>query len=408
MYVGLVRTSWFIGCLLVGFLGLIPGFASASTITNTKTEAHTACLNSSQTALSNGAIESRCFFKDLTPRTTSTTTTYGGYFCIQRRGSGTSFTVRYCDKSTSSIIGSFSGGSAQNNSIEFYNNYNLGATTTVTSALGLDDFSSFFWATTEDVCLNAPDVDPSPFHAPTQSLTGDVCHNGCAYLIATAYIGTWPSGHVEFSAYSLKRACTSEDSPSTSEPIPKETPPLDIPGETPDKVPDPSDGTSGNSSSGGGSCDSAPVCSGDAIQCNILYQTWATRCSNTKGGDGSGDGSGNGSGNGDGQNIVDAVNGVGNKVDGLSNKMSDIFGDGSEDANLSGFVSDEDVTADMFDSSGWGFSRSCPLQTSRQITAGPLNFDIDLTIFCSILSWSGYLIVAIGSFLAVYIVLRSQ
>jgi hypothetical protein len=34
----------------------------------------------------------------------------------------------------------------------------------------------------------------------------------------------------------------------------------------------------GNTASGGGGCDIAPACSGDAIQCLMLYQQWETRC----------------------------------------------------------------------------------------------------------------------------------
>ena len=34
-----------------------------------------------------------------------------------------------------------------------------------------------------------------------------------------------------------------------------------------------------SSASGGGSCESAPVCQGDAVQCAILQQQWLTRCS---------------------------------------------------------------------------------------------------------------------------------
>ena len=51
-----------------------------------------------------------------------------------------------------------------------------------------------------------------------------------------------------------------------------------------DGIPDVDDPTpqgeqeSENEVSGGGGCDVAPNCQGDAIQCAILYQTWKTRC----------------------------------------------------------------------------------------------------------------------------------
>ncbi len=38
----------------------------------------------------------------------------------------------------------------------------------------------------------------------------------------------------------------------------------------------------GNSASGGGTCDVAPVCSGDEIQCLMLQQQWQTRCGLTE------------------------------------------------------------------------------------------------------------------------------
>lgn len=49
---------------------------------------------------------------------------------------------------------------------------------------------------------------------------------------------------------------------------------------------------SDNQSSGGGTCSQAPTCSGDGIQCNILYQTWATRCAAERTADNTGDGDG--------------------------------------------------------------------------------------------------------------------
>jgi hypothetical protein len=63
-------------------------------------------------------------------------------------------------------------------------------------------------------------------------------------------------------------------------------PPCERPGDESDNV-----------STGGGTCDAPPACSGDGIQCNQLFQQWKMRCAAegllAQGEDGDGDGDGN-------------------------------------------------------------------------------------------------------------------
>lgn len=55
-----------------------------------------------------------------------------------------------------------------------------------------------------------------------------------------------------------------------------------------------------NRSEGGGTCDAPPTCNGDGIQCNLLFQTWKTRCAAERTATNTEDGGGSGPGNGDG------------------------------------------------------------------------------------------------------------
>lgn len=399
----MVLNRWFLGCCLVGIIGLIPGISFAATVALTKSAANVACLDSAEQALLNGAVNARCHFKELTPRLTPTPATYGAYFCIQRRGSGTSYTVRQCNASSSGILGSFTGSNAATSSETFYNDWNANTFTTVAQASTAGNFYAFLWTTSDDPCLNTPDIEDAPFRSPSPNGSGNVCHNGCAYEVATGYIGTWPSGRLDFSAASLGRACTPSDDPSSDPEMPDDTPPLDIPGETPDTGPDPSDGESGESSSGGGTCASAPVCTGNAIQCNILYQTWATRCSNRDGGNEGGD---------PGEGGIADLTEVENTLNQIEQNQRDAWegeaGPGG-DGDFSSLGGSKQFSPSDLDTSGLGFPRSCPYTGSDpQITIGSTSITIPFSTsgVCSIYEWSGYLVVALAVFLGCFILIK--
>lgn len=69
--------------------------------------------------------------------------------------------------------------------------------------------------------------------------------------------------------------------PDTSAPPQPDTPPSPLPAPTPDPgdpTPDPVDGPGPGTASVSGACSVTPTCSGDAIQCAILYETWRGRC----------------------------------------------------------------------------------------------------------------------------------
>lgn len=393
----------FVGCLLASLFGLVfSSSVSAATISTTQPASNVACLDSAEQALLNGATHARCHFKSLTPRLTPDPATYGAYFCIQRRGSGTSYTVRQCNTSTSGLLSSFSGATAAAQSQTYYDNWDAPSFTTVAQASTAGNFYAFLWTTNIDSCSSTVDIDYAPFMAPTPNGSGNVCYQGCAYQVAIGYEGTWPSGQLVFYASALKRACTPEDPDSTEPNFDSDSPPIDIPGETPDTGPDPSDGTSGNSSSGGGTCASAPVCTGDSIQCNILYQTWATRCSNRDGGSEGGE-----PGQGNNADVVNEIKGL---RDDLDEAFSDNFSDPNAEAGLSGLVYEDEINSGMIDSSGWGFPRTCPLWSDITFSVGVSSVTIPLSSFtghCELFELTGLLILAFASFWSARYLLRS-
>lgn len=291
----------------------------------------------------------------------------------------------------------------QTNSLKVVNcNNPFGSGSTISvSSNGFQPFTSTVFIEAQD-CSNKPPL--TSIRAVGGNGTGDICYQDCAYSVAIGYSGTWPSGKVTFDAISLGRTCNPSDSASTNEPLPPDSPPLDIPDKTPNPNPDPSDGTK-NSSSGGGDCTASPVCSGDAIQCNILYQSWAARCNNTAGGSVGGPGSGGG-------NDTD-LTGVENKLQTLINQNDELFNDngqswGVDDGDWAGLKATKTLSVDDLNTQGLGFPRSCNFFEQKTINVGVTSFTIDLnsTGVCNIFTWSGYLLVALASFAGCMILIR--
>ena len=154
--------------------------------------------------------------------------------------------------------------------------------------------------------------------------TGTVCDLGCQLVIAASAntstgVVTWEGEYNNLTCDNMQfPAPVSYDPtgpidmdndgfPDTTDPCPG-----DLYNEC-DGTNDPSNPNAPPGTAGGGiSCASAPVCSGDAIQCAMLYQTWAIRC------------------NPDRYNSGDAGNG-GGPVDfndtNIVSKLSDLRGD---------------------------------------------------------------------------------
>jgi len=130
-----------------------------------------------------------------------------------------------------------------------------------------------------------------------------------------------------------------------------------------------------NTSSGGGSCASAPVSTGDAITAQIAYQTWATRCA--------------------AETTNDKLDQVKAAIDAQGSPTVNVTvqgGSGSIDGNVSGMSLDEGVTGitggsgnvaeqtiddSEFDSSGFlGGSRSCPELPVLDVMGATMDFNV--------------------------------
>lgn len=247
----------------------------------------------------------------------------------------------------------------------------------------------------ENPCANSQDIDNS-MRSPSSNGTGNVCINGCAYSVAIGYEGTWPVGRVFFDSTALKRQCQPGDETPTDDPLPPDTPPLDIDGETPDPGPEPGDGDKPGSS-GGGTCDDPPKCQGDSIQCNILYQSWANRCKNPGGG---GEG-----GEGEPTDLTP-----------ITSRWDNTFGKGpyggDENTPLPGIssrVSDVVYDSSSFDTSGFGLSRSCPT-AMREYTFswGQWSFNMPFNELCEWFDMIGRIVMVLGAFFGCVILLRGK
>lgn len=254
----------------------------------------------------------------------------------------------------------------------------------------------------------------SPFQRPANTFaSGNACSGGCAYSVKMISTGTFPVNNtLTWEWTSLGRECTEEDSDSTTEPFDPDNP-LDLPPEDGgvDEPVDPGPGEDENgkgTSSGGGSCDSPPACSGDAIQCNILYQSWAGRCATQEGFANVGEG---GIGDGAGE-IVDAVDGVGGKIDGLGDKFDSAFGDSPIDTSgpIDGLsVGNVNIDASDLDDSGLSMSRTCPsvLTDSVDFSFFGNSYSLSFLPFCELLDLVGQLLVVLAAFVGVRILLGS-
>lgn len=125
-------------------------------------------------------------------------------------------------------------------------------------------------------------------------------------------------------------------------------------------------------------CDTPPACFGDAVLCGIAANTHKAAC-NPAGGSSVGTASG-------------ALAAAGVPADGGA----------SSDPSPSGLVSSSDIGSDGFDTSGLGFSHTCPASPSFEVLGH--SYTLDLTPFCNFASLLGWFVLLVAYLVGLRIV----
>ncbi|TAA08850.1 virulence factor TspB C-terminal domain-related protein [Pseudoxanthomonas winnipegensis] len=160
---------------------------------------------------------------------------------------------------------------------------------------------------------------------------------------------------------------------------------------------DKDDGDKG-SVSGGGDCTAAPACSGDVVECAVLYQQWLTRCNRGEGIEGDG--------------TTEAENALNDRT-GEGDPDFTPFGGGpngaiwpaSHAAEWQETIKEEDV-ASKLDATGLGLQRTCPIATDARVGQSVLS--ISFAPICDLLIKFSNLVVALGYMLGIRIMLGSK
>jgi hypothetical protein len=143
---------------------------------------------------------------------------------------------------------------------------------------------------------------------------------------------------------------------------------------------DPETETCGDGSvEGGESCDVPPTCTGDALQCAIIDQSWRTRCVEEL----------------DPAEMVAAVG------------LTDADGDGVEEGNGEGLPGAGDAAIDVmedFDSGGWLSSRACPASYNVDLGDWGGNISVSLADACWFFQAIGSLVLVLAAYTAARIV----
>lgn len=403
----MVRFTWFARWLLVGFLGLTTFSVFAQGVTST--EAYTSCLTSysnwSTAVLASGKCGDHGVDYEFVPSSSGCqkASEPSKFYTYNQR-----INAVYCSTGDSHFegptIAECSDNVEKGGCASFY-------------------FSSFDGDPESNKCADVQSFDSSLLRAGTANGSGGTCYNGCSYNVSVGYSGTWPAGHMENSFVPTGHACNGEPAATSDAP----QGPLDVPGQTPDSSVNPSDGQkTGPDASGGLTCDSPPACTGDAIACNQLYQSWAGRCKEGKDVDLSGVESRLNtlhSDNLDTQSRLDTLHSDNVAIKGglnelhndngylrtglnqLHNDNSDVFSSNGEVGDVSGVRQKIVLSPDSLDQSGFGFSRSCFIEPIH-VAVGSGFVDVNFSDYCDILVWVGYLVVAFASFLSCYILIR--
>jgi hypothetical protein len=250
-------------------------------------------------------------------------------------------------------------------------------------AYGTECPAGYYWddvnKTCGTPCSDKPSIPGSEKHA--LGSESSFCYEGCLYTGRGQCLGIVIDGiestYCSYWTTELGATCSVGESP---EPI---VPPVDSDGDgisdendlspnnpgvgnadgqepsracggpgQPECLPDGSNEGSGrgNTSTGGGDCNTPPRSSGDAILAQIAFQTWATRCAvltaaNVK------PGSGSGGGDGDGDGEASEMDRLRNEAAGLDTSL----GEGDADAAWIEAPSSLDL-----DTGGLGIGGTCP------------------------------------------------
>lgn len=153
----------------------------------------------------------------------------------------------------------------------------------------------------------------------------------------------------------------------------------------------------GNTSGGGGDCNTPPSSTGDAILAQIAFQTWATRCAivaTANAGPGGGTGGGVGTGDGDGAK-EGTLKGIKDFLDGNGEGIGD-----PEDPWMDGLPGE---------GSDWSLglgSGSCPAPVSTVVTLGGVSAPIEFSFqpLCDLAGLLRTVFMALGALIAAYIV----
>lgn len=295
-------------------------------------------------------------------------------------------------------------------------------------------------------CSNRPPT--TNLRHPGPNGTGTVCDLGCQLVIAAS--ANTSTGVVTWEGEYNNQTCEAGQFPEpiTYDPTqPQDTDgdgipdisdpcPLDIYNECSGTLEPTNPNAPPNTAGGGQGCQSPPVCSGDSVQCSILYQAWAQRCEsqpvefddsnivdainnlressnpllqqiadNTANLNNSSPGGGVSPA--DSQNLATTATATSEIANQLATDGVDPDWEGVEDlAQLTGQV---EFTTDMLDDSGMGFPRTCPTWQDINFSLGGSPIMIPLsnfTVHCTIFTWVGYLLVAMAAFYASQILIR--
>lgn len=145
------------------------------------------------------------------------------------------------------------------------------------------------------------------------------------------------------------------------------------PGDSQDPAPSSSSGGAkgdGTRASGGGNCNTPPICEGAAATCMVVTQTYLLRCPP----------GGTGAGSNDGDTSVPGL-------DGISDKPG------------AGFMREETLL-DKLDKGGFGGGGQCPKLLSIDIDRYSVHGDSDSLPWCSILDKAGYLLLFLAAWIS--------
>lgn len=417
------RWTW---CALAFVFGLIFTQCAHALVFPTQSEALAQCQAKLGAIVSNQnweVLEGECRHEPVPPLAGSPPT-FGLYRCQVRTTTGSSWRVHMCG-TTAGSLGSARCTSPDPDGCQLSN---LPNATSITSGMPTSH-AYYLWQEEDepDQCADLEAFDTAAM-GPAGGANGirQVCYQGCVWdVFGGYYAGTYPAGYVYFTFEPLGYECSGE--PEPGDPREGSDDPLDLDPEDGGVDPGPDPGDGDPSSSGGATCDQSPNCTGDSLQCNILFQTWAARCAAeaenaglnealegiSDGLDGVADGL---DGIADGlSDLSDGISSVDQKLGGIRGFLEDVFGSGEQDVSgpIPGLgdlnTGNKVFDSDSLDQSGFGMPRSCPaiLTDSVSFSFFGNSYEIRFDMLCGLLELVGQILVVLSAFVGVRILLRS-